>query len=517
VPPFELRWLIFRKTDGLRQERRRRNEGGLLFLTDNIAGIIVSIVQVVLGGTLSLVAATVIRLRQRDEHRRHVEAVKARYGGLLRAVLAGTVEYERGRDALNSICGPDRTRVLEELLLQQKSKRTQVPVLRRLCEELGLVETWQRRLTNEAGNELHADAYAKANSISRRNGRLGSFSRATAARNLGLIRHQPSWPLLAKALDDSSPDVAAVAASSLAAIGEPDSFRALVDRLHSVLLDSAPQLSLRSIKTALVSFPLDQADKLVPSLAHSNGRIRFVAVDIIREIVERGAATDPSFVLDFKTFSPGLAEIFLGPLRLDGNRDVRARAAAVIAHLADPRAKPALLGLLEDAQWPVRLHAVRAFAKPRYIGESSVIARRLTDSHWRVREAAVQTLLTFGQAGLKLLVAQFLISPDQYCREQIVEAIGRAGLITILLEQFGRSVGGEVSPFARKMAQMGKSSDMVAAFMNDSKHAAPVDSWQNPRASQLQGSLPPDESSYEGEELEAALQVEDPGKRDLPH
>jgi HEAT repeat protein len=223
-----------------------------------------------------------------------------------------------------------------------------------------------------------------------------------------------------------------------------------------VLLEPDTAVSLRSIKAALIRFPLERAAVLLPSLAHSNGRVRFAAVDIIREMADLRAAASPGFVLDSKTFEPELAEIFLGRLCSDENLDVRARAAGVIAHMDDRRATPALLELLKDAQWPVRLHAVRALSQPRYVREAAAIARRLTDSHWMVREAAVGTLLTFGQDGLDHLLETFLTGHDRYCQEQIAEAIHRAGLIPHIFKQRRRPVEGQAVQPAEHLARLSR-------------------------------------------------------------
>ncbi|MGD0697528.1 MAG: HEAT repeat domain-containing protein [Terriglobia bacterium] len=418
----------------------------------NITQWVSAITLVVLTVSLLSIIATLIGHRRRDEQLQHMNRLMGHCRPLLDGVLTGQIEYARGRDTLRAMAADDRTRVLEQLLLEGNPKPDQVPVLRRLCEELGLVEIWQGQLAGPANSSEGRDADARRNRAQRRARQHSFLRQATAAHYLGLIRHQPSWPLFVRALSNLNPDLAAVAARSLAAIGEPESFPALVDQLHSVLLDPATSLSLRSIKAALISFPLECAEMLLPSLTHANGRIRFVAVDIIREMVERRARTTPGFVLDLKTFPPQLTKIFLERLCRDDSLDVRARASGVIAHMADPRATSALLDLLDDAEWPVRLHAVRALAKPRYASEAAVIARRLTDSRWRVREAAARSLVALGSEGLHFLFRQFLVSGDKYSQEQIAEEIQRAGLLPQLLGESLDGVGGKAIPAAEQLA-----------------------------------------------------------------
>ena len=91
-------------------------------------------------------------------------------------------------------------------------------------------------------------------------------------------------------------------------------------------------------------------------------RIRFLATDIIREMVEHAGKSAAG--LDAEGFPAALIEVFLNKLCRDANPDVRARAAPVISSFTDPRVRPTLLALLDDSQWFVRLHAVRALAHP---------------------------------------------------------------------------------------------------------------------------------------------------------
>jgi hypothetical protein len=62
---------------------------------------------------------------------------------------------------------------------------------------------------------------------------------------------------------------------------------------------------------------------------------------------------------------------------------------------------------------------------------------RLGDPHWRVREAAIQTLISFGPEGQRHLYVHFLTSPDRNTRDQIIEVIERAGLMASLVARYG--------------------------------------------------------------------------------
>ena len=450
------------------------------FLLEHIFAVVITLVLVVLLGTGGLVVVAVARRQRREKYFQRIDDLRQRYGPVIAAVLAQKLEYERALAVLKGISGFDRDFVLEQLLLEEKKPPPdQVTILRRLCEDLGLVKLWQGRLSARIGSASIRDAVARPGSVLERFGWLHFLARAKAADNLGIIQHRPSWPLLVKALDDPHTDVQRVAVRSLAAIQEPDSFAPLVERLHSVVLRPATTLSLRTVKTALVNFPLKQAVGLIPSLNHPHRRIRFLATDIIREIVERHAAREEEFVLDAKVFPPALAEAFLNQLCFDENPDVRARTAPVISHLADPRATPVLLTLLGDGQWFVRLHAVRALAKRKFLSQAPSVAQRLTDPQWMVREAAARTLLVFGRVGSEHLASHFLTTEDRYSREQIADELQRAGLIPSLLAQYGSAEDGIEGRVIAQFAQMGKTSYLVSVLHHSSEHGLRMKFIQN--------------------------------------
>lgn len=438
------------------------------FLIEHITEVVLTIVMMVLLGTGALVALAIGRRQRRERFFERLDDLRQRYSPVVAATLNRKIEYERGLEALKGISGLDRLYFLEQLFFEKTPSAAQIPILRQLCEDLGLVQNWQSQLGGRIDRATLRDSLARPEGLLHRVGRLNFLLRAKAAESLGAIRHQASWPLLVKALNDPHADVESVAARSLAAIGEPESFPALLDRLHAILLGSTSHLSLRSIKTALVSFPLKEAQRLVPSLQHENPRLRFLTVDIIREMAEREGALDEDFVLDASIFGPELGDIFLTHCCFDDNPDVRARSAPIISYLADVRATPVLLTLLDDPQWFVRLHTVRSLAKRKFLSQAEALARRLTDSHWLVREAAAQTLLVFGRAGVDHLSDHMLQTQDRYSREQIADQMQRAGLIPALLAQYAASANDREARVFGQLTEMGKTSYLVATLITSS-------------------------------------------------
>lgn len=434
------------------------------FLIENVTKVVLVLFVLALLGNFFLISVVFFRRRRRQKYFSRLDAFRERYGPTVAGIISARIAYPDGVDDLRQISGPDRLFMLERLCLEKKPEAGEEPLLRRLCEDLGLVKIWQQRLMGQIDQASLRESLINPQGLLRRVKLLHFLIRSKSAENLGFIRHEPSWPLLVKAIDDPNPDIQMVAVRALADIHHPASFLPLVEQLHKAILGSSTSLSVRAVKTALVSFPLQSAKDLRPSLRHPNPRIRFLATDIIREMVEREASAKADFCLDRKNFDDETAATFLTELPFDSNPDVRARAALVIACLTGPHAASTLFTLLEDSAWFVRLHAVRSLARHRFISAGDRISNVLTDTNWRVREAAVRTLRGFGRPGLDLLTSHFLATPDRYSREQVADEFQRAGLIPELLTRCAETGNGRETAVLRNMAEMGKTSYMISVL-----------------------------------------------------
>jgi HEAT repeats len=226
------------------------------------------------------------------------------------------------------------------------------------------------------------------------------------------------------------------------------------------------QLNVPSVKTALVRYPINRLPEFVPFLETRNPRFRFLIVDTIREICESA-----KYVLHFTDFPEGLLAWFLEKAVQDESVDVRARSARVIRYFHSPAAIAALRTLMLDADEFVRMHAVRACADPYYAELMEHIAGRLTDAKWRVREAAVKTLATFGNPGRRQLATRFLATIDRYSSEQIADEMQRAGIIVEMLPDLG-SQNGEfplISGLCTKLVDMGKTSLLTDVLSRETR------------------------------------------------
>jgi HEAT repeat protein len=366
---------------------------------------------------------------------RHLLELGSEVQPLLGALLAGSIEYEDVLRQLRALGAKSRPASLENWLMADRDlSADKVPLLRRLCDDLGLIAPWQGRLVAEG-----SQSPAQNRHDGRAGGRvhpLGFVLRAEAAENLGIIRHRPSWPLLVEALADPHATVRSAAARALAQIGEPESFSGLAERLRSAALDPVPPISSASLKMALAAFPLSEASRLNALLEDPCWQVRSLAAGIVSAMAEQEAAACAKQERELPPLEPELAEIFLGRLAFDKSPEVRARVVDVAGYIDDSRCVPLLRALANDPEWFVRLRAVRALARHN-LTPPSAFSRCLTDPNWRVREAAAEELCALGGPGVSVLLDHFSTTRDRYSREQIAEQIGKAGLLPSLLETFG--------------------------------------------------------------------------------
>jgi hypothetical protein len=393
-------------------------------------------------GTCLLIAVAIFRRWIQIRYARYVHSLQRQYRPILAKVLSG-VPSPAGMAALRELPLADVELLLDPLFSKRKLPEGCLVFLRALCAELGLIALWQSRLANgrsaaspSSGSGAHGGLPDRAV--------LRYLLRAKSIRNLGTLRHRPSWPLLVAALDDRHPDIQLVALRSLAALGAPESFPVLRERLHAVVQGKSASPPLQGLQAAMVSFDLTCAPALLPSLRHPDRQIRLHGAEILRTMVCREAARQPGFALPPGLLTPPMVELLLSGFAVDACSETRARAAGVIVFLANPRATSVLHDLLIDPQWFVRLRTLRALAQMRQAAAPLYldIRKRLCDSHWRVREAAIQTLISLGPEGKHQLYEHFLTSPDRATREQIAEMIERTGLMSTLVEEYSAGKNG---------------------------------------------------------------------------
>jgi len=295
----------------------------LSFLT-RLAG---SILAAVAGGTLALAAGAMVRRWHHDRFDRRVKNLCIHHALNPATLLEGKYSAQC-LARLRALPLSRLELLLEPLLLKCSSAPPLAAVLQELCLELGLIDVWERRILGQFPPLSFRQALSNPDGLLHFFPRLRFLLRARSARNLGLLRHQASWPILAMALDDPHPDVQQVALRSLAALRQPESLPALLVRMDQAVTQNHSYLSLHSLKAAMASFPLSQALQLLPGLRHPHPRVRSAAVEILLEMAKREPPGDPVFFQYKSVFDRELPM-----LASDPDPEVRAVAAEVIATL----------------------------------------------------------------------------------------------------------------------------------------------------------------------------------------
>lgn len=402
--------------------------------TDPLTEWAFAITLSVLAGTALLILVAFLRRWQQSRQAHYVHAIRRQYRPVLAALL---------RDAQNStLIATLRALPVEELELlfdplfsRRKVPACFLPPLRALCLELGLVERWREQIS-EYGSALKHVEESSDRRPSRP--RRSPVIRARGIRNLGKLRHAPSWPLLIQVLDDSNRHLQLLALRALGTIRAPASFPVLRHRLEQAALGWRPSPPVSALRAAMARYDPACLPALIPALRHGNRYIRAHAAEVLRTVLWREVIRLPRHTLTSENLTTEVMDLLFFELSVDPNPTIRARVAQAIVCLADLRVTPVLRDLLVDPHWLVRLRALQALAQFRSTAKHLMldIRQRLGDPHWRVRSAAIGTLIAFGPGTQQQLYEYFLTCDESNTRAQIVEAIERTGLIAALAEAY---------------------------------------------------------------------------------
>jgi len=280
------------------------------------------------GATLAVAAGAMVRRWHHDRFDRRVKNLCTRYALTPAALLHGRYSPQC-LARLRALPLSHLELLLEPLLLKCSSAPALATVLQELCLELGLIDVWERRLLGQIAPVSLRQALTDPDGLLHFFPRLHFLLRARSARNLGLLRHQASWPILAMALDDPHPDIQQVALRSLAALRQPQSLPALLGRMDQAVMQNHSPLSLYSLKAAMAKFPLSQALKLLPAMRHPDPRVRSAAAEILLEMAKREPAGAQALCEYKPVFDRELAK-----LASDADPEVGEIAAELIAHLS---------------------------------------------------------------------------------------------------------------------------------------------------------------------------------------
>ena len=427
-----------------------------------LTGLASAILATVIAGMLALAAVAMVRRWHHDRFDCWVESLRLHYAPTSTALLEGN-HSAQWLESLRPLPISTLELLLEPLLLECASSPALAAVLDELCLGLGLIDVWERRILGLFGLVSLREAVSYPEGLLFFLPGLRFLLRARGARNMGLLRHGASWPILVKALDDPHPDVQQAALLSLAAIQQPGSFLALLDRMHKSLAENRQPLSLHSVKAAMAKFPFSQAPHLLLPLRDPNPRIRATALEILREMAKSELARKPTHFQYKRAFDSELAA-----LTSDADADVRVLAGEVIECLEVALTSSALRQMLQDVQWSVRSGALQTLAQRPVLLPMDEVRSFLADPHRMVRQAALRTLLAYGREGVSKLYAHFLETEDETLREEILEELEHSGRLLSLLQEYGESPGNLATRVVERLLTMGATTHLHSALSSSS-------------------------------------------------
>jgi HEAT repeat protein len=443
----------------------------VLFIED-LASLVLWLLVTVLSVNLLFLMFIFYRRLKRKRYYEDKDAARSRYTRVVAEFVDNEIDVNRAVSLLEEADSQAEHDAIQEMLLAQEDSNN-AERISQVFFGLGFVDRWAKAAYGRGRAKALVDRSMKREKAAistsvRRNlftpiykMRMFAVPRSLAIEALGRLAPDYAQVFIAEALHDPAPEVRRVSIAAMGRSRHPAAIPLLFDELLKAV-EMANDVSLRSTKAALVCYMMEDLHYFVPYLSHANRRMRFFVVDTVREICNKAAK---QMLLNKNDFPQDLYEAFLDKVVKDEFSDVRARSSSVIKHFRDKRAVQALRVLLSDENDFVRLHSVRACQDRYYADLIPDMIRRLTDTRWRVREAAVKALAAFGTSGSNELYKYFVGTKDQYVSEQITEEIQRAGLTADMVAALAQ--GGEdrdlAMAVAKKMVLMGKSSLLTSA------------------------------------------------------
>jgi HEAT repeat protein len=452
-----------------------------VFLED-LASIVLWLLALVFGLNCVFLLFILSRRLSRQRYFVQKDAAFERFESVIGDFARGELELEKAASVLSlASAAPEREAVYH--LATRATTPENWESISKLLFLLGFVDEWANTAFGRKNAKqlvelsLKCEKYALKPRSKRmspidwlRSLRAFAVPRAIAVSHLGKLAPAFAQSFLAKALEDPAHEVRRVAVASMGRNRFPQAVPLLVQELLRAI-EQQNDISLRTMKSALIQYRLEDLGDFVAHIRHTEKRGRFFIVDSIRQICEQAAAKGH---LGKNDFPPQLYDLLLEECASDDFEDVRARTAAIIRYFRDERSMAVLRKLLRDENEFVRLHSVRACSDPYFVDLVPDIVSRLTDVRWRVREAAVSTLNRMGPAGREELFKFFIECTDRFASEQISEELQRMGVVSDLVGTI--TLGGDAALLAQavadKLVALGKTSVLLATMASSDSSTA---------------------------------------------
>lgn len=366
---------------------------------------------------LTVLAATIYRRAAALRRYRILDLNRERYGKRFRELIDEGVSV----DEFSAFAFPSRSaewHAVEHVLFGLLADRRYESAGVALFDNLGYRSHYERKLENR-----------------------NIIVKSSAVEKLGRMRCEASAGKLAPLLDAQNAEIVPIAVRALSKIGTLEALGGVLDRLPD--LYSRSFVSRKSIESSLRNF----GPAAVPDLVRYG--------DLYVDPVSRASVLEVLGVL-------GAPEALPFAFRnLDhGDSEVRSKALKVIAAAGGglpPGEKERVVALLGDPVWFVRLQAAKALGILRHDKAEAVLAKRLLDSNWQVRNAAATALVLTSDNAIGIFL-DTLGTTDRYAKESVCEEIQKTDFVYRLIDNLdspGRDTYGKSREILAIMASLG--------------------------------------------------------------
>lgn len=368
------------------------------------------VILTVLGATIYRRAAALRRYRILDRNRE-------RYGIRFRELL----DEGKPVEEFSAFAFPSRSaewHAVEHVLFGLLADRGYESAAVALFDRLGYRSYYERKLENR-----------------------NIIVKSSAAEKLGRMRCEASTGKLVSLLDERTGEIVPVTVRALSKIGTREALEAVLDRLPD--LYSRSIVSRKSIESSLRNF----GPAAVPDLVRYG--------ELYVDPVSRASALEVLGVLGAPEALP-LAIRNLG----HGDSEVRAKALKAIGAAGGglpPGEKDRIAALLDDPVWFVRLQAAKALGTLRHGKAEPVLAKRLMDDNWQVRNAAATAIVLTSDNAIGIFL-DTLGTTDRYAKESVCEEIQKTDFVYRLIDNLVSPEGetyGKSREILKIMASLG--------------------------------------------------------------
>jgi hypothetical protein len=379
--------------------------------------ILLVIIAFVLLVIFTVLSATIYRRAAALRRYRILDLNRERYGKRFRELIDGGKSF----DEFSAFAFPSLSaewhaveHVLSSLLEDRKYESAGVV----LFDQLGYRSYHERMLGNR-------DAIAKSSAVEK----------------LGRMRCEASTGKLVPLLDEQDAEIVSVTVRALSKVGTREALEAVLERLPG--LYSRSLVSKKSIESSLRNFG--------PA----------AVADLVRYGERYGDPVSRASVLEVLGILGAPEALPFAFRNLDnGDSEVRAKSLKVIGAAGGDLPsgeKDRVLPLLDDPVWFVRLQAAKALGILRHDKAVPLLAKRLVDDNWQVRNAAATTVVLTSDDPIGIFL-DTLGATDRYAKESVCEEIQKTDFVYRLIDNLGspgRETYGKSREILRIMESLG--------------------------------------------------------------